>query len=66
MTLEKIEALVGQVRAFDGRNCIWAATGVYDVRDIAKRLKATPDAIVEALPAFKPSKRGRVSQETEE
>jgi len=66
MTLEKIEALVGQVRAFDGRNCIWATTGVYDVRDIAKRLKASPDAIVEALPEFKPSKRGRVSLETEE
>ena len=66
MTLEKIEALVGQVRAFDGRNCIWSATGVYDVRDIARQLKATADAIIEALPEFKPSKRSRVSLETEE
>jgi hypothetical protein len=57
--LEKIEGLIGTVVAFDGRYCLWTATGPHDVRDVATRLKTNKDDIADALPDFAPKKRGR-------
>ena len=33
--LERIEALVGQVIAYDGRLAFWTRSDIHDVRDIA-------------------------------
>jgi hypothetical protein len=61
--LERIESVTGVLRAFDGRYCVWGSNGPFDVRDIAQRVRVSPDAVVDALPEFKPAKRGRANVE---
>jgi hypothetical protein len=59
-TLEKIEALYGTVRAFDGRLAFWTVLGnTHDVRDVATRLGLDPGDVVDAMPEFKLVKRGK-------
>jgi len=58
-TLEKIERLYGTVIAYDGRLAFWTKGDVVDVRDAAARLRVTRDDIADAMPEFKPTKRGR-------
>lgn len=58
--LERIEALVGTVIAYDGRLAFWTRDTVHDVRDIAPRLKVHPLDIMAAMPVIE-RKRGRKS-----
>ena len=37
--LERIESVVGTLQRYDGRYCMWATTGTYDVRDILYKLR---------------------------
>jgi len=66
-TLEKIEAQYGKVIAFDGRLAFWTHLfNVIDVRDAAARLRLTRAQVMEAMPEFKPVRRGKSPLETEE
>ena len=61
--LEKLEAVYGPVIAFDGRLAFWTRGDVIDVRDAATRLRVSRDAVIEAMPEFKPVKRGKAALE---
>ena len=63
--LERIEALVGQVIAYDGRLAFWTRSDIHDVRDIASRLDVHPLDIMAAMPVIPPTRRGRAKLETE-
>ena len=63
--LERIEALVGPVIAYDGRLAFWTRADVHDVRDIAPRLKVHPLDVMAAMPFFERVKRGRAKLENE-
>jgi hypothetical protein len=62
-TLERLTMIFGTPTAYDGRFCVWCQHTPYDVRDIARQLRVAPDAVVSALPEFKPVKRGRAQIE---
>ena len=52
-TLERIESVVGTLLRYDGRYCIWATTGTYDIRDILYKMRGVSladaiDALCEA------------------
>ena len=57
--LERIEALVGQVIAYDGRLAFWTRSDIHDVRDIAPRLDVHPLDVMAAMPVIPPTRRGR-------
>ena len=59
--LEKIEREYGTVIAYDGRLAFWTKGDVVDVRDAAARLRVTRDDIADAMPEFKPTKRGKAT-----
>ena len=63
--LERIEALVGQVIAYDGRLAFWTRSDIHDVRDIAPRLNVHPLDVMAAMPVFERTRRGRAKLETE-
>ena len=63
--LERIEALVGQVIAYDGRLAFWTRSDIHDVRDIATRLDVHPLDVMAAMPVIPPTRRGRAKLETE-
>ena len=63
--LERIEALVGQVIAYDGRLAFWTRSDIHDVRDIAPRLDVHPLDVMAAMPVIPPTRRGRAKLETE-
>ena len=63
--LERIEALVGQVIAYDGRLAFWTRSDIHDVRDIAPRLDVHPLDVMAAMPVFERARRGRAKLETE-
>ena len=49
-TLEKIESKIGTIRDYDGRFTVWAASGVWDVRDALPKgvsLSLAQDALIE-------------------
>ena len=64
--LERIEALVGQVIAYDGRLAFWTRSDIHDVRDIAPRLNVHPLDVMAAMPVFERARRGRAKLETDE
>ena len=64
--LERIEALVGQVIAYDGRLAFWTRSDIHDVRDIASRLDVHPLDVMAAMPVIPPTRRGRAKLETGE
>ena len=63
--LERIEALVGQVIAYDGRLAFWTRSDIHDVRDIAPRLRVHPLDVMAAMPVIPPTRRGRAKLENE-
>ena len=63
--LERIEALVGQVIAYDGRLAFWTRSDIHDVRDIAPQLDVHPLDVMAAMPVFERARRGRAKLETE-
>jgi hypothetical protein len=66
-TYARIVALVGTPCAYDGRFCVWTTQDngrtrdSFDVRDLANRVGVSPDTIVDSLPTFAPTRRGRAS-----
>jgi hypothetical protein len=59
--LDHIQSVTGVLRAYDGRYCVWGANVPFDVRDIGNRVGLSMQDVVEALPDFKPARRGRAS-----
>jgi len=59
--LDRIQAVTGVLRAYDGRYCVWGTNGPFDVRDVGNRIGLTMHEVVDALPDFTPVKRGRAS-----
>ena len=59
--LDRIQAVTGVLRAYDGRYCVWGTNGSFDVRDVGNRIGLTMHEVVDALPDFTPVKRGRAS-----
>jgi hypothetical protein len=39
--LDRIEHVVGKVLRYDGKTCVWTVTGVFDVRDIVRKIVPT-------------------------
>jgi hypothetical protein len=64
--LDRIQAVTGVLRAYDGRYCVWGTNGSFDVRDIGNRVGLSMHDVVDALPDFTPAKRGRASVTPEE
>lgn len=74
--LERLQDLVGTVYAFDNKYMIWTSPdnavmqqATYDLRDLLPRLKIkglTLGGLIECLPSFTPSKRGKVTVDTPE
>ena len=62
--LERIEALVGQVIAYDGRLAFWTRSDIHDVRDIAPRLNVHPLDVMAAMPVFERKRKSKVEDET--
>ena len=59
--LERVEAVYGKITAFDGRLAFWTNLGVFDVRDVARRLRADVGDVCDCMPVFEAPKRGRRS-----
>jgi hypothetical protein len=74
--LEHLQDLIGTVYAYDGKFLLWASPDnavmqqtPYDLRDLLPRLKIkelTLGELIECLPDFTPSKRGKVAVNTPE
>ena len=67
-TLERIESVVGTLQRYDGRYCIWATTGTYDIRDILYKMRGVSladamEALCEATEAE--SKRAKAARAAE-
>jgi hypothetical protein len=61
--LERIQAVIGTVTAFDGRLCCWANARPHDLRDIAIRIHADLGDVSDAMPVFERVKRGKKKAE---
>ena len=64
--LERIESVVGTLQRYDGRYCIWATTGTYDIRDILYKLRGISDAMESLCEATEAeSKRAKAARAAE-
>jgi hypothetical protein len=51
--LERIESVVGTLQRYDGRYCIWATTGTYDIRDILYKMRGV--SLADAMESLRES-----------
>jgi hypothetical protein len=64
--LERIQALVGTVTAYDGRLCLWANSQPRDIRDVAASLSLPVAEVCDAMPVFERKRNKRVGLDTPE
>jgi hypothetical protein len=62
--LQRIESAVGTLLRYDGKYCLWASTGTWDIRDVLRRIpKLSLDEAVDALAEASEAEHKRIKAE---